>query len=118
MAHGDYDCCAICDSKLSPSRDPETKAEICPYCIKALWKAGVTFGDEIIIGVYDLLEWINKTESKEVRRILEECGYRFCYYNNDIDQALSTKLSGDPKGWPGGHLLREWVIEKENENDD
>ena len=46
MAHGDYDCCAVCDCKLSyNSTNPYTKEEICVDCLKALRDNGVNVLD-------------------------------------------------------------------------
>lgn len=83
MAHADYDCCAICDSKQSYSSDPLTKEEICSACLKDLRSQGLS-----ILGVDELLEWINSCDKDELRKVLGKIGFRFCYYTNGIDKAV------------------------------
>ena len=41
MAHGDYNCCAVCDSKLEYSNDAQTKEELCSWCAVNLAQSGV-----------------------------------------------------------------------------
>jgi hypothetical protein len=40
MAHGDYNCCAICDSKMEYSNYAETKNNICSNCVCNLAEKG------------------------------------------------------------------------------
>ena len=58
MAHGDYNCCAICDDKLYyGGLNAETKEEICSSCHAALAKRGA-----IIENVDDLIKWIQNND--------------------------------------------------------
>lgn len=88
MAHGDYDCCAVCDKKLSYSRDAQTKDEICPSCIKVLVNLGVQvfFPDELI-------EWVQDTDPVRVKLVLSEVDFCFCHYPNSVDKVVGDRLN-------------------------
>lgn len=86
MAHADYDCCAICDSKLSYSTDALTKEGICPSCLKDLRSQGLN-----ILDVGELTEWINSNDKDTVSKILQAVGFRFCYYYNAIDDLVEKR---------------------------
>lgn len=86
MAHGDYDCCAVCDNKQSFSYDPETKSEICSSCVAGLARQGVILGS-----VSELMDWIRQG-SEDVRAALEKVGFLRCYYLNDVDALVQEKF--------------------------
>ena len=88
MAHADYDCCAICDSKLRyvGFTDAKTKEEICSSCLVKLRDMGLH-----IITVDELIEWINKTPKDSVIEILRKLDFRACYYANKVDNAVEKK---------------------------
>ena len=86
MTHADYDCCAICDSKLRYSNDASTKGELCSSCLKGLRSHGLN-----IIDVSELIEWIKSNDKGTVSKILQAVGFKFCCYLNDIDDLVKTK---------------------------
>ncbi|MBA7710114.1 hypothetical protein ES703_119044 [subsurface metagenome] len=88
MAHADYDCCAICDSKMGYAGLDEatTKEGICELCLVNLRDIGLH-----ILTVEELTSWIDKTEAEEVRETLSRLRFMFCYYFNPIDKAVRDK---------------------------
>ncbi len=86
MAHSDYDCCAVCDSKMSYSYDSLTKERICSYCVASLAKQGV-----IVQDVDELKEWIKETPKETVREVLKNAGYQRCFFENDVDELIEKK---------------------------
>lgn len=83
-AHADYNCCACCDSRLEyvGSNDSTTKVELCDDCVSLFYWKGFDLrsGD-------DLLEFILNQPLDLVYAALSICGFRFCYYTNDIDNS-------------------------------
>lgn len=90
MAHGDYNCCAVCDCKRAYSDDAATKAEICMDCLRALHAYGV-----MVYESEELLAWMRDDALTPERRkqILDSCGLAHCHYPNDIDDAYKELLS-------------------------
>ena len=87
MAHADYHCCAICDSKQEYGGiDSTTKEKICPHCLRALRNQGLS-----VLDTNELLFWINTTDTDMVRTILHKVDFRFCYYRNPVDEAVEQK---------------------------
>ena len=86
MAHGDYDCCAICDSKQGYSNDSETKEEICSYCVAGMAENGI-----IVRNVNALISWMGSENPEKVREILGKVGFRKCFYHNRVDDAYPNK---------------------------
>ena len=86
MAHGDYNCCAVCDSKLEYSNDSNTKARICSDCLKALRNLGLS-----ILDTGELIKWIEISETAVVKDILHRADFSFCYYDNEVDAAVKLK---------------------------
>lgn len=86
MAHADYNCCAICDSKLEYSEEATTKERICEGCLKDLRNIGLN-----ILGVDELIEWINSVDLDIVNNALSKLCFRFCYYKNPLDDLLKKK---------------------------
>jgi hypothetical protein len=83
MAHGDYDCCAVCDSKLRYSFDAQAKETICGHCLLKMQKMGLG-----IVTVKQLIEWITNTDKEILRDKLLEMGFYKCFYDdNQVDQA-------------------------------
>ena len=86
MAHGDYKCCAICDRKQEyVGLNDSFKDDICSFC---RIKSG--------IATVDLLK--KKIESftnkEDLKKWLREIGFSECYYQNEIDDLVSFKLTG------------------------
>lgn len=87
MAHADYDCCAVCDSKQSYSPDAETKGEICGPCVADLARLGHIFGT-----VDELLEWVKTVDPQRLAVVLATVGYSKCFYLNEVDKAIEERL--------------------------
>lgn len=79
MAHADYDCCAVCDCKLSYQGycSAGTKDEICSRCVANLAECGI-----IVHNVDELVTWINESPDIIVKAVLVLVGFRKCYYQN------------------------------------
>jgi len=82
MAHADYHCCAICDSKMDFSYNAESKERICSRCVKNLCEQGI-----FIDNTKDLKEWMEKEEPKKVAEILDRIGFEMCCWPNSVDDA-------------------------------
>ena len=88
MAHADYHCCAVCDSKMSYAGfDATTKEEICSCCVANLAEKGV-----IVHDVDELMKWIEEEDNKKVAKILVDVGFRFCHYSNDVDEIVEKEI--------------------------
>lgn len=93
MAHGDYNCCAVCDSKLAYSFDAATKEEICADCAVSLHEAtGVR-----ITTPDDLIAWLRVNGAAGVA-VLQRIGFSECVYTNPVDQAYRAAMQAAPAG--------------------
>jgi len=93
MAHADYDCCAICDSKQSyNSGDSNTKKEICSTCLHLLRDNGIN-----ALNPQEFITWVKQQELEVIKDKLEKIGFSLCYYNNDVDLAITERLPKFPK---------------------
>ena len=101
MAHADYDCCAVCDSKMSYSGGDSagTKEDLCFDCARRLKDLGVDIND-----ANDLLGWIEDTPISEIAPVLVDAGFRRCYYENFID----TLLVGSGAQFDNDRMLMEY----------
>lgn len=87
MAHADYHCCAVCDAALDYAGwDASTKERICEDCLLKLQDMGLG-----IVTVGQLITWIENTPKEVVQDKLREMGFHFCYYPNDVDDAVLAK---------------------------
>lgn len=86
MAHGDYRCCAICDCKRDyVGLNDSFKDDICSDCRE---KSGLAT-------VKQLMEKLINFESKtELKKWIAEVGFSECYYQNEVDDLVSYKLTG------------------------
>lgn len=84
MAHGDYNCCAVCDCKMQYSYDATTKEQICTACLKALRTQGLS-----ILDVDELKNWIKTEKPEIVKDVLSKIGYSKCCYGNEVDELVS-----------------------------
>jgi len=85
MAHGDYNCCALCDRKLDyRPYDAATKEELCVDCMKALHGAQV-----MVYTGAELEAWI-KANPVSAHDLLPSLGYSKCFYRNPIDLAFAA----------------------------
>ena len=104
MAHGDYDCCAVCDSKMAyNSGDARTKEDLCASCAVDLAKLGV-----FVKSGAELLAWMDETPAVEVLVKLHAAGYGRCFYSNPVDDkvaalvaAFEAQVTGTPEGKDG-----------------
>lgn len=85
MAHADYDCCAICDDKLSYGGE-RTKEIICGECVAAMAREGVICGN-----VDELCAWIEKSTTDQVLSLMNKVGFSKCYYPNPVDKLFGAK---------------------------
>ena len=82
MAHGDYDCCAICDDKMYYAGfAATTKEEICDKCLKNLKDLNLNINN-----TEEFKKYINNGNYLEVKENLIKLGYEFCLYYNDLDK--------------------------------
>lgn len=117
MAHADYNCCAICDSKMDYSWEATTKEEICEECLKNIKEL-----DLKIENIDDLKEFIKETDYKTLEETLIKLQYHFCYYGNNIDKMIALRFQ--PSGMGFEEYMKRLTIdysiinkEKENDND-
>jgi hypothetical protein len=90
MAHGDYECCAVCDRKMAYASMAEAKTSICGDCVVALAKRQV-----FIPNPEALIAWVRDNETEHVRETLKAVGFQQCYYGSDVDDAVAAKLGDD-----------------------
>ena len=91
MAHADYDCCAVCDCKMSFSYNSETKEDICEDCLITLRDNNLS-----ISTVKELIGWIKKKDSEKLKEKVGKIGFSKCCYDNDVDEALEKVLTPTP----------------------
>lgn len=90
MAHADYHCCAICDSKMDYSRDARTKEDLCTDCTRAIVTAGFPiFDGEELIAALD-------ANTPGLVDALEAIGFSTCYYGNPVDEAFKRAKEVKP----------------------
>ena len=88
MAHADYDCCAVCNCKMSYNPgEPLTKEEICSYCLKSMRDCGMN-----VLDTEELAAWVRVHTKEDVVDILSKIGFSFCYYSNEIDKIVAEKI--------------------------
>lgn len=91
MAHSDYNCCAVCDTKMNyNAADARTKEDICTDCMRSLHSCGIM--------VYDgeeLLQWMNsKPAAEAVRDIKVAVGtISKCFYPNPVDDKWAAMIA-------------------------
>ena len=89
MAHADYNCCAVCASKLSYAGfDASHKETICGPCVANLARQGVIVGSPD-----ELLQWAKETDASTVAAVLTAAGFKDCYYENEVDESLAPMLA-------------------------
>jgi hypothetical protein len=81
MAHGDYECCAVCDDKLSYDSEAAPKDVLCSGCAVDLAQRGVFVHD-----VAELAVWMKAAAPVTVVSALGASHFRKCAYTNDIDK--------------------------------
>lgn len=97
MAHADYSCCIICDSKMAYGSD-QTKETACTECIDNMFNIGLNLSSQS-----RLIKHLKALPSKTVTlEFLHDIGYEPCYYDNAVDKYLQkiglvTKKASDGK---------------------
>lgn len=87
MAHADYHCCAICDSKLEyGGYDSTTKERICEVCLLELQLL-----DLKIVTVDQFIRWVESVDQEVLRSTLKELCFRKCFYDNDVDKTVEER---------------------------
>jgi hypothetical protein len=85
MAHSDYDCCAVCSTKMTYNGfDAAHKEQICQSCTADLAKMDVPCRT-----MEDFLGFLKSSDRTKVKDILQKVGFQPCYYNNAVDDAVS-----------------------------
>lgn len=105
MAHGDYNCCAICDAKMAyNSGDARTKEDVCVDCIERAIAAG-----QPITRAAQIKDVLAPLDDAGALAWLHSMGYCPCYYQNEIDDYLIARglvLTGSTEpGAKWGKLL-------------
>ena len=107
MAHADYDCCAICDSKMDYNAfESTTKEKICEECLAML--SGMGFYIETVEEFRKLI--FEELKYKESKQLLMDLQYKFCFYNNDLDKDIFYRYFSDHKTF---NYYEEKLKEKE-----
>ena len=89
MAHGDYDCCAVCDCKMGyAGYAATTKEDICHHCREAMHEQGISPQT-----VKRFIEWIEEMPVEKLKASLDAMGYDECCYSNPVDDAVRTRLA-------------------------
>jgi hypothetical protein len=83
MAHGDYNCCMICDEKMEYGGD-ETKERPCIYCLDRMRELG-----DILLTPDEMLSKLDTMPRTEALAWLHNLGYSTCLYANPIDNKLA-----------------------------
>ena len=74
MAHGDYDCCAICDCKIKYNGfDSLTKEKICESCL-----IGLRINDVHVITFEELLKCVVVWGNDVIARLARTPSLRVC----------------------------------------
>lgn len=84
MAHGDYNCCAICDRKMEYSNSASTKEDLCASCAV---NVSMMFGQKITTPE----AFIAKAKELPLDVLigaLVELGYSRCSYSGEIDREM------------------------------
>ena len=88
MAHGSYDCCAVCDNKQAFNEwGEDAKSVICPSCLLGLHEARrlVEPDAEMVTTPADLIQWMK--DAPVVSRLsMYANGYHKCFYGNPVDE--------------------------------
>lgn len=111
MAHGNYDCCAICDCELDYS-DAEAKEVFCPNCKAILRRYGINIKNNWDIDTF--MKWVNGTDVETVKKVLIEMSFRVCYYNNAVDEVVLGKFGIKNTLSVRGKLLKDIIMEYYN----
>ena len=91
MAHADYACCAVCDSKLYyDGGEADAKGEVCADCAVSVSEAA----GRRIASPEALAEWIEEAGATAVEA-LDRMGFQQCYYSNPVDAAYRAARTGE-----------------------
>lgn len=93
MAHGDYACCAICDSKQHyVGFNNDFKAEICSSCLRSLHEEKI-----MVYTPEEFVKWAKAQTKKHLKIILTIIGFSDCWYENPVDKAVTRFLKPKKK---------------------
>ena len=109
MAHSDYDCCAVCDSKMTYRHAAAgTKDSICSTCTNNLFQwTGVYIGS-----VDDLLTYFADLSDDKLLETLHSLDFCSCMFENKVDRYLKDRgmFIDDPTSHR--HRLKELSVTK------
>lgn len=84
MAHADYDCCAICDCKMSyNSSEPKTKESLCEECLERINSMGIH-----VYKLDQVKSLLLRMTNELALEFLHKLHFSPCYYPNPFDQYL------------------------------
>jgi hypothetical protein len=93
MAHADYECCAVCDSKCAYAPWGEAKTALCAACVLGLADDGVR-----VTTPDDLLAWMESAAPDTVVAVLRRTGFRPCRYPNAVDAVWERLVGATERG--------------------
>jgi|FLYL01.1.fsa_nt_gi hypothetical protein len=90
MAHGNYECCMICDASLCFDAQAKSKESLCPSCaINVYEETGLRVPRPV-----EFIAWVRLQTPESLRPVLERLGFESCGYPNPVDAAVVEVLSG------------------------
>lgn len=86
MAHGNYDCCALCDGGLGLTDDSRAKEDICETC-SLFAKYEFAFPIE---SVSQLIQFTQNATPDQLKILAQR--YEKCSYKNHVDDVLASLI--------------------------
>jgi hypothetical protein len=84
MAHGNYDCCAICDTEVRYNTNAPAKGVLCRECCDALRAS-----DVLVCGAVGLKAWMLQIP-EQAQPLLSALKFRECCYPNSVDDTWKS----------------------------
>lgn len=89
MAHGDYNCCMICDRKMEYNAyEAETKKRPCIGCISTMRDVGT-----ILLTPDEFVAHMKSLSPTDGAAFLVRIGFSKCSYQNAVDQAAYDRCN-------------------------
>lgn len=86
MAHADYNCCMICDTKMEyAGESSETKEKPCIDCLANMRDQGV-----ILLTQEEFIAHLESIDDPIA--FLGNIGYEKCFYPNALDDYISQRI--------------------------
>ena len=88
MSHSAYHCCCLCDERtFYGGIDIESKDCVCTYCAVKLAQEGI-----IVRDIKEFVNFISTYPSNILYDFLVLHNLRCCWYENNIDDLIKTKI--------------------------